>query len=88
MADGVRKEAWVHTSHLLALTFNLNRDPKSPAMLPQDFNPFAAQRPKSKPIPISMAQFRDVWMKTVGGQMAPASEKTTVANTKSIPSSL
>ena len=40
MAEGRAKDAWQHTSSLLALIANVNRDPKkTKAFKPSDFNP-------------------------------------------------
>lgn len=41
MAEGRSRENWQHTSAILALLYNCNRDPKKtkPAK-PSDFNPF------------------------------------------------
>lgn len=49
MAEG----AWSHTASVLAMLHNVNRDPKKgdPAK-PDDFNPYRAQRPPSKPLPV------------------------------------
>ena len=44
MAERVQREAWEHTSAMLAMTANVNRDPKkSRAFSPRDFNPFYAR---------------------------------------------
>jgi len=40
MADGHAKDRWQHTSNLMALIANANRDPKKTrAFKPSDFNP-------------------------------------------------
>jgi hypothetical protein len=39
MAEGRSAFLWNHTSSLLALTANVNRDPKRKAFTPGDFNP-------------------------------------------------
>ena len=40
MAEGRAKDAWQHTSSLLALIANVNRDPKKTKLFkPSDFNP-------------------------------------------------
>ena len=45
MAEGRDKQCWNHTSHVLALIANVNRDPKkSRAFKPADFNPYAKQK--------------------------------------------
>jgi hypothetical protein len=44
MAEARSKQAWAHTSSLLALLANVNRDPKKcPAFKPSDFDPHATQ---------------------------------------------
>lgn len=45
MAEGRSREAWGHTSHLLCLIANVNRDPKkSRPFRPEQFNPHAAPK--------------------------------------------
>ena len=47
MGDGRGEEAWNHTSSLLALMFNTNRDAKKEkARMPAHFNPYATKRDK------------------------------------------
>ena len=42
MAEGRDRQCWNHTSQLLALIANANRDPKkSRVFRPADFNPYA-----------------------------------------------
>ncbi len=44
MADARGEEAWNHTSQLLSLTFNVNRDAKKErARSPADFNPYTTK---------------------------------------------
>lgn len=51
MAEGRGREMWGHTSAVLALMANCNRDPKkSRAFSPADFNPYAARRRRGIPI--------------------------------------
>lgn len=40
MADARGRLEWAQTSMLLALIANVNRDPKSPAFQPSEFNPY------------------------------------------------
>jgi hypothetical protein len=40
MAEGKQRNDWSHTSVILALVANCNRDPKKRAFTPDDFNPF------------------------------------------------
>jgi hypothetical protein len=57
MAEGRRKENWSHTSHLLAMLANANRDAKKQRQpfSPNDFNPFAAP---PKPIPADITALK------------------------------
>jgi len=42
MAEGLGRERWDHTSALMALVANVNRDPKKGrAFRPSDFDPYA-----------------------------------------------
>ena len=51
MAEGRGREMWGHTSAVLALLANCNRDPKkSRAFSPADFNPYASRRRRGIPI--------------------------------------
>ena len=51
MAEGRARERWTHTSWLLAMMANVNRDPKrSRVFHPDDFNPYARRRPRGIPI--------------------------------------
>lgn len=44
MAEGKSRENWQHTSAILSLMYNCNRDPKkTKAAKPSDFNPFEAK---------------------------------------------
>lgn len=45
MSEGKQRDQWHHTSQLLALTANCNRDPKkqNKPFTPNDFNPFYIQ---------------------------------------------
>ena len=51
MAEGCDKQRWNHTSQLLALIANANRDPKKGRTFrPSDFNPYAKGRRTGMPI--------------------------------------
>ena len=57
MADGRQREAWNHTSQLLAMLFNAHRDPQktSPAK-PADFHPLLERAsPTSQPLPADIS---------------------------------
>jgi hypothetical protein len=44
MAEGHHRDAWQHTSSLMALMANVNRDPKKArAFKPSDFNPYVVK---------------------------------------------
>jgi hypothetical protein len=65
MAEARGRDNWAHTSALLALIANVNRDPrKTPAASPADFNPFEAKNrgnvlrlPKSEAFSMLKAMF-------------------------------
>jgi hypothetical protein len=40
MAEGRSRLEWAQTSQLLAMLFNTHRDPKTPAVKPDAFNPY------------------------------------------------
>ena len=43
MSEGRQRSQWMHTSSMMALTVNMNRDPKkSKPAKPSDFDPFSA----------------------------------------------
>ena len=47
MAEARSKERWAHTSTILALTANVNRDPKKHGPFnPADFNPYTERAVK------------------------------------------
>jgi hypothetical protein len=49
MAEGRQRDNWAHTSSILALTANCNRDPKKQrAFTPNDFDPFAVKEKNRK----------------------------------------
>lgn len=54
MAEGRSKVQWNHTSSVMALLFNVNRDPKrgKPAK-PRDFNPHMVKVKRERVIPVS-----------------------------------
>lgn len=59
MATGRQKDQWGHTSHVLCILANVNRDPKRPAFKPADFNP-TVPRPAIPTAPITA--LRDVFI--------------------------
>lgn len=44
MAEARQRDNWLHTSSILALTANVNRDSKKRPLQPDDFNPFAVEK--------------------------------------------
>lgn len=58
MAEGRSRSLWGHTSAVLCLLANVNRDPKkTQPFKPSDFDPhMQAKKPKEKPIKVSMRE--------------------------------
>jgi len=51
MAEAAQRERWQHTSCVLAMLANVNRDPKRTRRFrPDDFNPFAPRRKQGVPL--------------------------------------
>jgi len=51
MAEARGREAWNHTSAVMALLANIHRDPKKHrAFRPSDFNPYETKRKTGMPI--------------------------------------
>ena len=54
MAEGRSKDAWQHTSAILALIANVNRDPKkTKAYKPSEFNPMLTNTDKADAVVIT-----------------------------------
>ena len=54
MAEGAQKERWQHTSCILSLIANANRDPKKGRRFkPADFNPFARRTAGKTGVPLT-----------------------------------
>jgi hypothetical protein len=54
MAEARGREAWAHTSAILALIANVNRDPKkTKAFKPSDFDPYAAKDKRDEAIEVN-----------------------------------
>ncbi len=54
MAEARAKDRWAHTSSIMALVANVNRDPKKTrAFRPSDFNPYAERSPRGIPLTAS-----------------------------------
>jgi hypothetical protein len=63
MAEARGREGWVHTSAVLALIANVNRDPKKTRPFkPSDFDPYSAKDRREDAIEVSdMAVLRDAF---------------------------
>lgn len=54
MAEAKGRDDWAHTSSLLAMLANVNRDPKKQRPLkPSDFNPYEPRSSTSQGIPLN-----------------------------------
>jgi hypothetical protein len=61
MADSRGRDNWNHTSSLLAMLFNINRDPKKQrAISPEIFNPYATHKAK-KDTRMAFDFMRELW---------------------------
>ena len=62
MAEAKARERWSHTSSLMALIANCNRDPKRRArpFRPDEFNPLVGRRPRTNGIPIRADNIEDL----------------------------
>ncbi len=60
MVDARRAEDWEHTSHVMWLHAELNRDKKKKptAFKPEEFNPYAKKRRKPKPMKADFSVLR------------------------------
>ena len=64
MAEARGREAWVHTSAILAMTANVNRDPKrTKAFKPADFNPYETHKRKAVTGKADISILKDVFVK-------------------------
>ena len=63
MAEAKGRESWAHTSAIMALIANVNRDPKkSRPFKPADFDPYAAKDKRDEAIEVTdMATLRDAF---------------------------
>jgi hypothetical protein len=63
MADSRGRDNWNHTSSLLAMLFNINRDPKKQrAISPEVFNPYINHKPK-KDTQLAFQYLKQLWTK-------------------------
>jgi len=63
MAEARGRESWAHTSAILALIANVNRDPKKTRPFkPSDFDPYSAREKREDAIEVKdMAILRDAF---------------------------
>ena len=73
MAEARGRDNWAHTSALLALIANVNRDPKKTrSYKPTDFDPYAAKDRRDKAIEVTdMAVLKDAFTRTKEGKVTP-----------------
>ena len=68
MAEGHERQAWEHTSAMMALIANSNRDPKtnSKAFRAEDFNPYTVEsHPQSDaPLMVPLKFLKPLWVKS------------------------
>lgn len=63
LAENAEKARWNHTSSLLAMMFNLNRDPKKHRpVTPETFNPYATRKVK-KDNQMAFDAMKAIWVK-------------------------
>ena len=61
MAEAAQQERWAHTSCVMALIANVNRDPKKHrAFRPADFNPFGDSDRVRRGVPITTENIADL----------------------------
>ena len=66
MAEARSRDEWAHTSAILALIANVNRDPKKGrALKPADFDPYAAKEQRDEAIEVTdMGVLKDAFVGT------------------------
>jgi hypothetical protein len=66
MAEGRGRQAWAHTSAILTLIANVNRDPKKTRPFkPSDFDPYSARDKHGEAIELKdMSLLRDAFSKS------------------------
>ena len=70
MAEARSREAWAHTSAVLALLANVNRDPKKTRPFrPADFDPYTARDKKGEAIELKdMGALKDAFVNSKEGR--------------------
>jgi hypothetical protein len=70
MAEARGRDNWAHTSAVLALVANVNRDPKKTrAYKPSDFDPYSAKDKRDEAIEVTdMGVLKDAFLPASAGQ--------------------
>ena len=69
MAEARGRDNWNHTSCVLAMIANVNRDPKkTPAFQPGDFDPYRPRRPVRVDRKTGFARLKSVFIDGKGSQ--------------------
>ena len=71
MAEARGRDNWAHTSAVLALVANVNRDPKKTRPFkPADFDPYSAKDKRGEAIEVTdMAVLKDAFLQTSQGNL-------------------
>ena len=78
MAEARSRENWAHTSSLLAMLANVNRDPKkTKPFKPSDFDPYGSANKSAKPVIRKGEDFDILKMVFVDEQKAQTGKKGT-----------
>lgn len=68
LTEGAQRDRWRHTSAVLAMMANVNRDPKkTKAYKPADFDPFEAPRDVRNVVDLSTPEGRDLFARMKRG---------------------
>lgn len=64
MSESRGKDNWAHTANILAMLFNVNRDPrKQQAVKPETFNPYEHRRKSNKDTRLAFKYMKHLWTK-------------------------
>lgn len=64
MADSRGKDNWNHTANILAMLFNVNRDPrKQQPVKPETFNPYERKQKPKKDTRLAFEYMKRIWTK-------------------------
>lgn len=65
MSESRGKDNWAHTANILAMLFNVNRDPrKQRALTPETFNPYERKGERSKDTNFAFKCLKELFVKT------------------------